>query len=232
MIRRDYILRMIEELRRVLAGIVALKQERRWQEVEGTLDEQFKQLIGVGAAEATVLSETDLSARLMQGETTQFVREKTRFLTALFREAGDTAVAQDRTDEGHALYLRGLHLLLGMQDSGEPSDHPDFVPSVEVFTAALSDAPLPAQTLALLMRHYERRGEFGKAEDALFGLLDATPATHEVVDFGLAFYERLRGQRDAALTAGNLPRSELETGVAELQRRKEAVASGRHTQPG
>ena len=232
MIRRDYILRMIEELRRVLAGIVALKQERRWQEVEGTLDEQFKQLIGVGAAEATVLSETDLSARLMQGETTQFVHEKTRFLTALFREAGDAAVAQDRTDEGHALYLKGLHLLLGMEDSRELSDHPDFVPSVEVFTAALSDAPLPAQTLALLMRHYERRGEFGKAEDALFGLLDMAPDASEVADFGLAFYERLRGQRDAALADGNLPRSELEAGVAELQRRKAALASENHTQPG
>jgi len=232
MIRRDYILRMIEELRRVLAGIVALKQERRWQEVEGTLDEQFKRLVGVGAAEAVVLSETDLSARLMQGETTQFVREKARFLTALFREAGDAAVAQDRTDEGQALYLKGLHLLLGMQDSGEPSDHPDFVPSIEVFTAALSDAPIPAQTLAMLMRHYERRGEFGKAEDALFGLLDGTPATHEVVDFGLAFYERLRGQRDAALTAGNLPRSELDAGLAELQRRKEVLALGKRTQQG
>jgi hypothetical protein len=41
MIRRDYILRMIEELRRVLTGIAALRQGRRWQEVEGTLDEQF-----------------------------------------------------------------------------------------------------------------------------------------------------------------------------------------------
>ena len=232
MIRRDYILRMIEELRRVLAGIVALKQGRRWQEVEGTLDEQFKRFVGGGASEAVAFSETELSARLMQGETTQFVRDKARFLTALFREAGDAAVAQDRTDEGHALYLKGLHLLLGMQDSGEPSDHPDFVPSIEVFTAALADAPIPARTQALLMRHYERRGEFGKAEDALFGLLDATPATHEVVDFGLAFYERLRGQRDAALTDGNLPRSELEAGVAELQRRKEALASGNHAQAG
>ena len=38
MIQRDYILRMIEELRRILAAIVALKEEQRWQEVEGTLE--------------------------------------------------------------------------------------------------------------------------------------------------------------------------------------------------
>ncbi len=232
MIRRDYILRMIEELRRVLAGIVALKKERRWQQVEGTLDEQFKRFLGVGAAEALRFSETELSARLMQGEATQFVRDKALFLVRLFLEAGDAAVAQDRPDEGRAFHLKGLHLLLGILGGEPPLEHPDFVPTVAAFTAALADAPLPPQTLALLMHHYERTGAFAKAEDALFALLDATPASPEVVQFGMAFYERLRGQRDAALAAGNLPRSELEAGMAELQRRKAALGSGKHTQAG
>ena len=111
-------------------------------------------------------------------------------------------------------------MLLGILGGEEPSQHPDLVPTVAAFTATLADAPLPAQTQAMLMHHYERTGAFAKAEDALFALLDATPATHEVVDFGLAFYERLRGQRDTALTAGNLPRSELEAAVAELLSRK------------
>jgi len=91
MIQRDYILRMIEELRRILAGIVALKAERRWREVEGTLEEQFQQMVGVGAYEAAGLSETELSARLIQGEATQFVRDKTLFLIRLFKEAGGAA---------------------------------------------------------------------------------------------------------------------------------------------
>ena len=36
-----------------------------------------------------------------------------------------------------------------------------------MFVLALADAPLPRETLARLMQHYERIGEFGKAEDAL-----------------------------------------------------------------
>ena len=223
MIQRDYILRMIEELRRILAAIVALKEERRWQEVEGTLEEQFQRLVGAGASEAVGLSETELAARLVRGEATQFVRDKTLFLIRLLKEAGDAAVAQARPDQGRAFYLKGLNLLLGVLGEHEASEHPDYVPPVEIFTVAVSDAHLPARTQAMLMRHHERKGEFGKAEDALFALLDAAPGSREVLDLGIAFYERLRGQSDAALDAGNLPRQELESGLDELRERKAAL---------
>src|SRR4051794_30683013 len=112
MIRQDYILRMIEQLRRVLASIAALKEQRRWQEITGTLDEQFGQLVGVSAAEAVFLSDTELMARLLQGESTQFVPEKTGFLITLFKEAGDAAAAQDQREPSRTFYLRGLELLL------------------------------------------------------------------------------------------------------------------------
>lgn len=76
----------------------------------------------------------------------------------------------------------------------------------------------------MLMHHYERTGAFGKAEDALFGLLETASGNAEVLDWGIAFYERLRGRSDAALAEGNLPRSELEAGLAELQARRTALS--------
>jgi len=139
MIRQDYILRMIEQLLRVLAGIVALKKERLWQKLTGTLDEQFTQLVGAGVAEVARLSETELAARLMQGESTQFVRDKTHFLIALFKEAGDAAAAQDHEKESRAFYLTGSHLLLGIVSGGDSFEHSDFVPGLEVLVAALAE---------------------------------------------------------------------------------------------
>jgi hypothetical protein len=44
-IRRDYILRMIEEFVQALARINALKKDRRWQEAAGVLDEEFQRLM-------------------------------------------------------------------------------------------------------------------------------------------------------------------------------------------
>jgi hypothetical protein len=225
MIHRDYILRMIEEFCYVLKAIATLKERQRWQQIEGTIEEQFQQLVGAGATEAVGFSETALAARLMQGEATQFVRIKMAYLIRLFKEAGDAAAARDRPEESRSLLLKGLHLLLGFLAAAQ-AEHPDFLPPVDVFTAALQDAPLPAATQAMLMHHHERAGSFAKAEDALFGLLDVAPATPEVLDLGIAFYERLLSQSNAALDAGNLPRRELESALAELRKRKATLPPG------
>jgi hypothetical protein len=219
MIRRDYILRMIEEFIQALSRIRSLKQNRSLAKADAELDQEFVRLIKSGAKEVSKLSETELLARLIEGEPTQAVRDKTLLLATLLKEAGDLGVAQDRSEEARGCYLKGLHLLLETS-RGEISDLPEFVPTIEMFVAALADSPLPLETQARLMQHYESVGEFAKAEDLLFGILDAGPSRLGVLDFGLAFYGRLKSQSDAALEAGKLPRPELEAAVAELERRK------------
>jgi hypothetical protein len=219
-IRRDYILRMIEEFIQALARVNALKQDRRWQEAAGVVDEEFQRLIGMRAQAVAHLTETELLATIIRGEPTQAVRDKTLMLTALLKEAGDVAAMQERAEESRSCYLKGLHLLLETLAHEEVSAFPEFVPRVEMFVAVLRDSPLPLETQALLMQHYERSGEFAKAEDALFAMLEAEPENAGLVEFGVSFYERLQGQSDAALAAGNLPRPELEAGLAELRKRR------------
>jgi hypothetical protein len=216
-IRRDYILRMIEEFIQALARVNALKQDQRWQEAAGAVDEEFQRLIGTGAQAVARLTETELLARLIRGEPTQAVHDKTLMLTALLKEAGDVAATQGRAEESRSCYLKGLHLLLETLAREEVSAVPDFVPSVEMFAAALHGSPLPLETQALLMQHYERSGQFAKAEDALFAMLETERGNAGLADFGVSFYERLQGQSDASLAAGNLPRPELEAGVADLR---------------
>ena len=86
MIRRDYILRMIEEFIQALARINALKTGQRWQEAAGAVDDEFQRLIGAGAQTVARLTETELLARLIRGEPTQAVRDKTLMLTALLND--------------------------------------------------------------------------------------------------------------------------------------------------
>ncbi len=224
MIRRDYILRMIEEFVQALARINSLKGALRWQEADDALDAEFNKLVGAGAQALARLSETELLARVIEGEPTLAVREKTLILTTLLNEAGDVAAAQDRPEEARECRLKALHLLLDVLGRGEIFECPEFVPAVDVVVTSLQDAPLPPRTRALVMQHYERAGEFAKAEDAFFALLEADRASREIVDFGIAFYERLLTQSDAALAAANLPRSEVEEGLKDLQRRRKTLA--------
>jgi hypothetical protein len=216
-IRRDYILRMIEEFFEMLSRLDAQKRGQLWQEASGTLDEEFQRLVGTGAEGVARLSETELLALLVESGPTQVAQTKVLMLARLHKEAGDVAAANSQVDQSRACYLKGLHLLLDTLGRGEVSDCPEFVPQVEAFVLALAEAPLPLQTQAMLMEHYERAGEYGKAEDALFAMLETEPGNLEIRNFGIAFYQRLAHQSDTVLAEGNLPRAELESGLRQLQ---------------
>jgi hypothetical protein len=217
MIRRDYILRMVEQFMEVLRRIQRSKKDQRWDDAGTALDEEFKRLIKQGAAGANALSLTELLSRLIEGEPTQAVQMKTFMLATLLQEAGDLAIANNQIELGRSHYLKGLHLLLHTLAGGDVEDFPEFVPKVEMFVTALADFELPVETLAALMQHYERSGEFAKAEDALFNMLEQADDNTRILEFGMAFYERLLVQSDANLEAGNLPRPEAESSLSELR---------------
>src|SRR6266850_7082623 len=220
MIRRDYILRMIEEFFQALSRIKSLKGAQQWREADGSIDQEFRRLMGMDAQAVAQLSETELLARLVRGEPTLAVREKTFILATLLKEAGDVLTKQGRQEESRTSYLKGLHLLLDTLGRGEVFESPQFVPKVEEFVVALGDSLLPLETQARLMQHYERTGEFAKAEDALFVMLDAEPDNAPLLELGISFYRRLESQSEARLSDGNLPREEVEAGLADLNARK------------
>lgn len=216
MIRRDYILRMLEEFFEVLSRIRALQKGQKWNEASLVAEKELQQLVGLGVQDIARLSETELLARLIRGEPTQAVREKTLVLATLLKEAGDIAAGEGRSAESLSYHLKGLHLLLGVRAREDPFDSPAFVPRVEGFLAALGDFVLPLSTQAMLMQHYERIGEFAKAEDVLFAMIEADGTNPALLSFGIGFYQRLQHQSDDALKQGNLPRSEVEAGLAQL----------------
>jgi hypothetical protein len=216
MIRRDYILNAIEEFAAVLAKILGFTKEADWQSASAAATREFQRLAGMDALQALQMSDTELFARLIQGGPTHVAENKVFMLAALFKATGDIMAGQGRTEESRQHYLKGLHLLLDTLDRTAIGGRPDFAPAVEAFLTGLSDSPLPTKTNALLMRHYERAGEFAKAEDALFAIAAAEPPGAELLEFGAAFYERLLSRSDAVLIAGNLSRAEAQAGRADF----------------
>jgi len=203
----------------MLARLNAFKREGDWGRAAEAVDAEFAKLIGSDPAALLRLSDTELLAKVAAGEPTQVVRHKTLMMATLLREAGDIALAGDRAEEGKRFYLKALNLLLDVEARGDVEDTPEFVPKVEVFLSALRGDQLPVGTHAMLMQHYERTGEFAKAEDALFAMLDEQPGNNAIVEFGMGFYRRLLAKNDVALVDGNLPRQEIETAVKDLRGR-------------
>ena len=94
MIRRDYILRMIEEFVRALVRMRGLRKAERWGEAVQAVDLEFKKLLDGGADSVMQLSEKELLARLSQADGTADMREKAFIVAALLSEAGEIADAQ------------------------------------------------------------------------------------------------------------------------------------------
>jgi hypothetical protein len=215
---------MIEEFFQAFSRIRTLKNARQWREAEGSIEQEFQRLLEVDSHTAAQLSETELLARVVRGEPTLAVQEKILLVATLLKESGDVLTEQGRQSDGRTSYLKGLHLLLDTLGRGELFECPSFVPKVEEFMIALRDSRLPLETHARLMQHYERTGEFAKAEDALFVMLDAEPENAPLLELGISFYRRLEGQSDAQLAEGNLPRAEVEAGLGDLNARKGALS--------
>jgi hypothetical protein len=220
MIRRDYILEMIEECIQALTQIRTLRHERRWEEARLAVDAECEKLAAAGARNLAQLSETELLARLALGQPTQTVRSRLFLIISLLQEAGEIADAEGRIADAREIFLKALHLLLDVSAQEDTGPHPAFVPRVETLVLSLTGAPMPVRTQILLMQHYETTGQLAKAEDTLFSILDATKDDPASLEFGAAFYERILRQNDATLAAGNLPRIEAEDGLRELQRQK------------
>jgi hypothetical protein len=69
-------------------------------------DQEFQRLISGGAELAIRLSETELLARLIGGESSLAVRDKTLMLTALLKEQGDMAASQGQIERQHYILFK------------------------------------------------------------------------------------------------------------------------------
>jgi hypothetical protein len=218
MIRRDYILRLIEQCAQMLLKLRELRQVPQANPAtsRAALAEVTAQLGLPGVDALRDLSETELIARLISDETSQFVPEKIGLLAAVLREAAETAEAEGKMQEGRELRSKTLRLLLAQPLLQPDNVLADLVPKVDELVSGL-EGRLPIDLSAALMRHYERIGAFAKAEDHLFHLLEGSPDADGARRFGIAFYERLLRRSDAELAQGNLPRHEVEAGLREVQ---------------
>jgi hypothetical protein len=221
MIRRDYILAMIERFAQMLDRIRGEIGGRNHAEATVLLDQAFQELVGAGPDAVARLTDTELLALLTRDEPTQTLRHKALLLVALLQEAGRLRAAAQppREAEARACWIKALDLLLNIHLQDTDFEFPEFVPKIEMLRQQLADTPLPLRTLAALWRSYERTGAYGSAEDALFALLEAEPDNTALRTEAVAFYERLLRESDASLDAGNLPRSEVQAGLAQVRER-------------
>ncbi len=219
MIREDYIISWIKRFIQVLAQIMGLMKQEQYQAAIQEIDAALQTLLDLGPDTIASLSDGEIMARLTVGEATQVVQTKCLMLAALLKQLALACRAQQRFEESHDCFLKALHIMLGIGVREDAGPLPDYAPKVEELLESLKGQELPPRTYAALVVYREQRGEFALAEDALHELMQVVPENSAAKEVGVGFYERLLARPDPELVAGNLPRSEVEAGLAEIRAR-------------
>jgi tetratricopeptide (TPR) repeat protein len=210
----DYILRLAEQVGRALAQILYQQEREDYQGALTFIDEQYKQMLGMGAGFIHNAPEETLLAFLTSvGE---LDTEKCWLLATLLKAEGEIHQSQENENESYYCFLKALNLYLEVLSSDTSYDHLDPVAEIEGLTYKLADYDLPPHTQEMLFRYFERTGRFSQAEDTLEELLAADPGDRSVVTQGVAFYQRLQQKSDVELQDGNVSRNQVNEGLSRL----------------
>ena len=217
MYQKDYLLRIAESAARVVAQVISGRNIEDYQGSLDLIDEQFRQILGMGLGFIHSVSEETLLSLLTSLGTLD--TEKCWLTATLLKAEGNIYSAQGDTNEAYYSYLKSLDLFLIVLLGAHNISSENF-PEIEGLLNELEAYDLPEQTNEMIFRYYEKTGRYARAEDVLFEMLETHPTDSNLRASGAAFYERLKKKSGTDLRAGNLSRDEVEEGLTRLRSMK------------
>ncbi|WP_091000525.1 DUF6483 family protein [Paenibacillus sp. OK003] len=229
MFRKDYLLRMMEEMTEAIGKVFTLKQQRKHTEALSELDELLRRQFGLNLSLLNSLPAEDViemfrfrgvievdnlqqAARLIEEEA-YIYNEKAKV------EGIDDQEKMDSEDEALIRLMRSLHFYLYALNHGANPKLLDAPDRVEGILEQTKQYELPARTEKQLALYREQQGRYDQAENSWYRLLQVGDEhLIQYRDDVQAFYERLMRLEDQQLQEGGLPREEVEEGLAELNR--------------
>ena len=224
MINKDYILRMAERFGRYLAIILRLREYNKQEEALLYIDELFLQTTGLTTGFINSASE-EMLLNLISPLGVLNV-EKCLWMAVLLQQEGDIYVELGKSNESYYRYLKALHLFLEVASHNSDVKDIDITMAIEDILNKLAEYELPLKTKNKIFRYFEKMGSYARAEDVLFEMVEGEekenePASNEITEQGIAFYNRLLKKSDTDLKAGNLSRQEVEEGLAQLESKRD-----------
>lgn len=151
--RRDYILRIIDEVGRLLARVLLKRREGDEQEALHTIVQACERLFALEAHQLFQFTPDQHYLMLTQDEPAEIARQKVLIYAALNAEAGEIYQKLGNRPLARGSFLSALRLSLKARAQFGTDDLPDFAPKIPDLLAALADGPLDADTAALVLRH-------------------------------------------------------------------------------
>jgi hypothetical protein len=212
MITRDYVLRMISMLVKVLQRVLALKQGHDFRAARKELTGAYRSLLGVNPDFAHTFSDTQLIE--LFGRDPETRAAKCYVVGVLLKEEAELEYLALRYEAACALCAKALSLLLTAFLERSTLVEPDHERRIASCVALLRDVELPTTLLEKLLAYYEQAGKYEEAEDVVF---DLVATNTEYRSMAVSFFERLLKKSDEELQAGGLTREEVHESLAAMR---------------
>jgi hypothetical protein len=213
MIESDYIMRMITQLVQALTRILRLNDAKEYPQSLLEIEKAGKFLVGVDREMTRLFSGEQLME--LFGRDLSVAVPKAYVLGVLLKEEGEIRFLLGEEDAALLVLSKSLYLLLATYLDGDGPVEESHAKEISRILDLVRQFRLGVKLEGLLVRYFEKRGEFAEGENHLFELVTQDPG-HVVM--GREFYQRLLALSDAQLEAGGLPRAEVESGARELEK--------------
>ncbi|HUC92817.1 MAG TPA: DUF6483 family protein [Paenibacillus sp.] len=212
MFQRDYMMRMIEQVTEAVGRVMGLRQRKEHVEALKAIGDLYDRGLRLQSRLVHTLSDEDLVKLLTTNGVADTV--SLQAIALMLREEG--GIHEDRGAEAESCACRikslALHIRLTALDAEESLSDPE--KEAEALLDKLRDYELSPSLKLLIAQWRERQGRYDEAENWLHERLEDGSAA---VEEAAAFYERLLQLPDDRLSAGGLPRAEVEQGLAEIR---------------
>lgn len=213
MFRRDYIVRMIEDMTAMVAKVLTLKQEKKTTEALYEVDELLNRHFRLNSRLLNSLSVEDIIdmfriGGVLESDKLQGVARLLKEEAGIYNEGGNKEAALFRA-------MRSLHLFLYADLNGADRELLQMNREIDELLKETEGYLLPAKTEQLLLAYMESLGRYSKAEDSLYRLWEQGL---DVAAEGKELYNRLLLQTPEALELGLLPLTEVKQGQEEWER--------------
>jgi len=218
MVNKDYLMRQIELFTRRLTILLGLRQYDKFEEAFIYVDDLYLQMLGMTSHFVNSLSEKMLLEMISPLGVLNV--DKCLWLAVLLKAEGDIYDDQGKDTESYYRYLKSLFLFLSAFSYEKSLRDTQLGTELVTLLDKLDAYELPLPTGKQLFVYYELYGQYDKAENTLFEMLereDIEQTDHEqLLEDGKAFFERLLRKSDSDLLAGNFSRVEVQEGIAQL----------------
>jgi hypothetical protein len=219
MLEQDYFMRMITQITHYIARMIRLRQSEQQKQAFLLLGQGYEHFFGLSIPMLETMDATDLMNWLRDNgrDYPEVVRGLLDFLNLHIDLLDDD-------DEIGMWRLKRLDVLLHLAVEENRAEFRKIPEAADWLGLDVRKFYLPSSFYPRLISLHENEGQLATAEDLLHLWLESAqhersePALQEVWLYGLQWYESLLTRSDEWLANGELPRAEVEQGLASWQR--------------